>query len=42
MFQPSEDGIDRVLETVRAGMADPAIGRIHWINLREEPLIYCK
>lgn len=39
LSQPSQDGIDRVLETVRNDMKD-VDGQMTWINLREEPLIY--
>lgn len=40
LSQPTQDGIERVLESVRRDMPDDA--KIVWINLREEPLLYIK
>ena len=40
LSQPTQDGIERVLEEVREGMEKGA--RVVWINLREEPLLYIK
>ncbi|KAL8278970.1 hypothetical protein RQP46_008639 [Phenoliferia psychrophenolica] len=39
LSQPTQDGIERVLESVRR---DNAGAKIVWINLREEPLLYIK
>ncbi|KAK4703550.1 hypothetical protein P7C70_g2674, partial [Phenoliferia sp. Uapishka_3] len=38
LSQPTQDGIERVLENVRNDMKGE--GKIVWINLREEPLLY--
>ncbi|MBW0461895.1 hypothetical protein O181_001610 [Austropuccinia psidii MF-1] len=38
LSQPTQEGIDRVLEDVQEKAKKPR--RITWINLREEPLIY--
>ena len=40
LSQPTQDGIERVLENVRHD--SHADGKIVWINLREEPLLYIK
>lgn len=41
LSQPTQDGIVRVLQTVREKMKYED-GSINWLNLREEPLIYVK
>ncbi|GAA6009259.1 hypothetical protein JCM11491_004248 [Sporobolomyces phaffii] len=38
LSQPTHDGIRRVLETVKSDLQPNA--NIHWLNLREEPLVY--
>lgn len=40
LSQPTQDGIERVLENVRSEMKEGS--KIVWINLREEPLLYIK
>jgi len=40
LSQPTQDGIYRVLEAVLSELDQTAEGRVLWINLREEPILY--